>query len=527
MTALIALLATVAVSVFAFVVIRLDSQLRDGQIDTELLSIGDTAIRQLSFEDGTIQPGRPSIPDAVVAVNPSFSIEEFQAQQDRWGFPDPTAEEIDEFVRLAYDDADDEGKVHVLSLALEDDGFEPVIDDVDIEQLLEEGETTVGPVLFENEDGESEVFPETEVVLVDLLDRLVDDPPGDLSDEAYRRYVEVEAEEADVELEFETEFFAAADSPLGEAILFEISDSVTEDASEPYRQTVVTDDGSPWDIRATALRDGPEVRGAVIALIDPTEFEAAHADLRNRVIVLAAAIVAGSVVAAWFVAARSIAPTARALAQQERFLADAAHELRTPIAAIRLTAESADPETAATNLARVADLAADASTLTDDLLTLARIDADRLELQRQKVRLDLLVETAVAAIPGADRAVAIEGSTSVVDADARLLEQAIGNLVRNAMVHGEASADRPAELTIAPSRTRVVVTVRDHGPGLDPEVRSDLFDRFRSRVGSRGHGLGLPLARWVARAHGGDLVVTAPTDGGAAFVLSLPSSAPA
>ncbi|MEM9521520.1 MAG: HAMP domain-containing sensor histidine kinase [Actinomycetota bacterium] len=522
MTALIALLATAAVTVFAVVVIRLDRQLRDEQLDTELLRIGDTAARQLSFDDGLIQPEAPSIADTVVTVTPSFSIAEFRQQQERYGFPDPERAEIDEYVRLAFEEAEFDSKVFLLGLVLEENGFEALLEEIDFDELFEEEATTVGPAEIENDEGEPEIVGPIELVYDDALDQLLADPPEDLADEAYRRYVTVQADEADVELEFETAVFVNPAISLTEESLFVISDTVTENASEPLRRTVADDAGERWDVRATALRDGPEVRGAVIAIIDPSEFDAAHDDLRTRVIVLALAIVAGSVVAAWFVAARTIRPTGQALAQQERFLADAAHELRTPIAAIRLTAESADAATASTNLARVAELAADASTLTDDLLTLARMDADRMELQRQRVRLDLLVESTVAAIPGAAESTMIEGDAPVVEADPRLMERAIGNLVRNAIAHGGASAERPAEITITSAGAGAVVTVRDHGPGVEPEVADALFERFRSRTGSAGHGLGLALARWIARAHGGELEIASPAGGGAAFVLTIP-----
>lgn len=521
MTALIALLATVAVTIFAVVVIRLDRQLRDEQVDTELLRIGDTATRQLSFEEGNVQPESPSIPDAVVALTPSFSIEEFQEQQEIHGFPDPTPAEIDDYLLLAFEDSDFDSKVHLLGLVLEENGFEAVVDELDYGELFEEEATTVGPIEVENDDGVAETFGPLEFTLDAAIDLLFETPPDELADEAYRRHVEVQADAADIELEFETTYFTTTGTPLDEAALFEISDSVVENASQPFRATVPGAD-QDWDVRATALRDGPEVRGAVIAIIDPSEFDAAHRDLRTRVIVLALAIVAGAVVAAWFVAARTIRPTGQALAQQERFLADAAHELRTPIAAIRLTAESARPETASTNLARVAELAADASTLTDDLLTLARMDADRMDLQRDRVRLDLLVESTIAGIPGATEATVVSGATPVVEADTRLMERAIGNLIRNALAHGEATPAKPAQVTIETAASGHTITVRDHGPGIDPEVAAALFERFRSRTGSRGHGLGLALARWIATAHGGDLRVSTPPDGGAAFVMTVP-----
>ena len=515
MTALIALLATIAVTVFAVVVIRLDRQLRDEQIDTELLRISDNATRQLSFEDGAIQPEEPSIVDTVVALNPSFSVEEFQAQQERFGFPDPSADEILEYQRIAFDDAEEDVQIDLLVFALEENELDVVAAEADLGELLDEGVTTLAATTAD--DG-----PGTELVLEDVIELLLANPPDELFDEAYRRYVEVRADEAGVELDFETAFFSGANVSLGDDRLFDLNDEVTENASQALRQTVATDDGQRRDLRAAALRDGPEVRGTVIAVLDPTEFDDAHADLRNQVILLALVIVAASVIAAWFVAARTIRPTSRALAQQERFLADAAHELRTPIAAIRLTAESARPDTAVVNLERVAELAADASTLTDDLLTLARMDADRMELQREKVRLDLLVESTIAAIPGAIDAVEVRAAPTVTEADPRLLERAIGNLVRNAIAHGAASATTPGVVVIESTGTDHVVTVTDHGPGIDPETAADLFERFRSRTGSTGHGLGLPLARWIAQAHDGDLTVETPPDGGARFRLRLP-----
>ena len=111
----------------------------------------------------------------------------------------------------------------------------------------------------------------------------------------------------------------------------------------------------------------------------------------------------------------------------------------------------------------------------------------------------------------------------MVEVDPRLMERAIGNLVRNALAHGEASATRPAEIRIETDGAVHAVTVRDHGPGIESGVAAELFERFRSRTGSRGHGLGLPLAQWIARAHGGDLTMRTPPDGGAAFVVSVPA----
>ncbi|MEM9038422.1 MAG: HAMP domain-containing sensor histidine kinase [Actinomycetota bacterium] len=525
-TALIALLATVGVSVFAVAVVRLDRQLRDEQIDTELLRLSDEVGRQVSFADGILEPDDPSLDRIVLAVNPSFSIREFQVQQDLFGFPDPTDEELRDLMDATFFEAELDSQRFLLAETVAAVENEPVAERVDYDALIDDGFVTVDEFEFLDEEDRTDTFDETEFFLDDLVASMIEDPPEDLFDEAYRRYVIEEADEAEVELEFETAFLGEDDAGLARTDIVSITEDITENGRAVIRTTAgTTDDSSQRVVRATPLRDGPEVRGAVIAVLDPTEFDDAHATLRNQVILLALAVVAASVVAAWFVAGRTTRPTGRALAQQERFLADAAHELRTPIAAIRLTAEAADVDSAATSLRRVGELAADASTLTDDLLTLARMDADRMQLDRQRVRIDLLVESIVAAIPDADNAVDVRAPDEVIaPVDPSLVKRAIGNLVRNAMVHGDARPGNTAELTVTTSHASVTVRVRDRGPGLDPDVADDLFERFRSRTGSSGHGLGLPLARWIARAHGGDLTF-ASTDGpGTTFELTLPLS---
>ncbi|MEM8745828.1 MAG: HAMP domain-containing sensor histidine kinase [Actinomycetota bacterium] len=525
-TALIALLATVGVSVFTVAVIRLDRQLRDEQIDTELLRLSDEVGRQVSFAEGFLEPDDPSLDRVVLAVNPSFSIREFQVQQDLFGFPDPTDEELRDLMDATFFEADVDSQRFLLAETVAAVENEAVAERVDYDALIDDGFVTIDEFEFLDEEDRTDTFDGTEFFLDDLVASMIEDPPEDLFDEAYRRYVIEEADEAEVELEFETVFLGEDDAELTRTDIVNLTEDITENGRTVIRTTAdATDDSSQRVVRATPLRDGPEVRGAVIAVLDPTEFEDAHATLRNQVILVALAVVAASVVAAWFVAGRTTRPTGRALAQQERFLADAAHELRTPIAAIRLTAEAADADSAEASLRRVGELAADASTLTDDLLTLARMDADRMQLDRQRVRIDLLVESIVAAIPGAEDAVDVRAPDEVIaPVDPSLVERAIGNLVRNAMVHGDARPGNTAELTVSTSQASVKVHMRDQGPGLDPDVADELFERFRSRIGSSGHGLGLPLARWIARAHGGDLTIE-PTDGpGATFELTLPLS---
>ena len=119
-------------------------------------------------------------------------------------------------------------------------------------------------------------------------------------------------------------------------------------------------------------------------------------------------------------------------------------------------------------------------------------------LEQDGMVVDLLVEATIAQIPGAADATQVAGEAAEVDADAGLLSRAIGNLVRNAMLHGEASERQPATVVVGVDKTMAVVSVQDRGPGVGTD--EDVFERFRSRAGSSGHGLGLPLARWIARA---------------------------
>lgn len=118
--------------------------------------------------------------------------------------------------------------------------------------------------------------------------------------------------------------------------------------------------------------------------------------------------------------------------------------------------------------------------MVDDLLVLARMDAGREDLRRERLRLDLLAEAVAAEYPD----VRVEAVETVVNGDAGLLRRAISNLgTRNAVLH---SRDRHQGRGY-PSR----VIVADRGPGIDPIVAPYLFERFRTGPASQGHGLGL------------------------------------
>jgi two-component system OmpR family sensor kinase len=219
-----------------------------------------------------------------------------------------------------------------------------------------------------------------------------------------------------------------------------------------------------------------------------------------------------------------------------QFLADAAHELRTPIAGIQAAAEAVlhqGPEGTPEQRERMHLLlireSRRAGQLIGDLLELARIDAG-LELRREPVELVALAHAQADRIrllaPDVD--VEVTGESVEVPGDGDRLTQILANLLDNAW---HAMAGR-GTLTVAVTRAegRAEVTVSDTGPGVPPGDRLRIFDRLVRLDGARdrntgGSGLGLSIARGFARAHGGELSCEGRPDGapGAVFRLALPA----
>jgi len=220
-----------------------------------------------------------------------------------------------------------------------------------------------------------------------------------------------------------------------------------------------------------------------------------------------------------------------------RFLADASHELRTPLSSIRGYAELfrmgavAEPEAVERAMQRIEDEAARMGVLVEDLLTLARLgeiaDAPHKPVDLRRLAQDA-IDDARATAP--DRAIALHGDgPATVSGDAHQLRQVLGNLLRNALVHTPAGS--PVDVTCAPRDGRVLLEVRDHGPGLpagtDPAA---VFERFwRAEAGRErgrdGAGLGLAIVAAIVAAHGGEAAARNVPGGGAAFAVRLPPAA--
>lgn len=216
---------------------------------------------------------------------------------------------------------------------------------------------------------------------------------------------------------------------------------------------------------------------------------------------------------------------------QRRFVADASHELRSPVAAIRTMLEVAQrhPDTVDA-VPFIEDLLYEDTRLemlTADLLTLARHDERALSMKAQPFDVcSLLAEEASSARSRSDRDVAIDadGSATVLG-DRDRLSQALRNLIDNALRH----SDRRVWLSCTTHDADVLITVSDDGPGVPVDKRESVFDRFVRLDDSRartdgGSGLGLPVCRALVRAHGGTVSCVEPERGGATFKVQLPLS---
>ncbi|EUA55108.1 HAMP domain protein [Mycobacterium intracellulare 1956] len=223
----------------------------------------------------------------------------------------------------------------------------------------------------------------------------------------------------------------------------------------------------------------------------------------------------------------------RAETATRRFLIDAAHELRTPIAGIQVAAEQLAYSASARSddgQYRRADLllsdARRAGRLVSDMLDLSRIDAG-LALERQDVDVAAVLdgEADRAAMLAPQISVSRTGSTALtLQVDATRLSQIVSNLLDNARRYTPAGGAITIDLRAHDHVAEVTIT--DTGPGVPDDERDRVFERLLRLDAGRardhgGAGLGLAIARALARAHGGELVCL-PHEGGARFRLSLP-----
>jgi len=215
---------------------------------------------------------------------------------------------------------------------------------------------------------------------------------------------------------------------------------------------------------------------------------------------------------------------------QRRFVADASHELRTPLAILRgnielLRSGHGTERDAEESLAMIESEAVRMSRLLDELLSLARLEGASRPFQPLEVR-TLLEEVTARARTLGDRAITLDGPCGLwIEGDPDLLDQALVNIMRNAIAHTADGGAIVIGCDFTAQRVRIAIT--DDGPGIPPADLDRIFDRFYRAQGKRpqssgGAGLGLAIAKRLIEIHGGTISVENAQPTGARFIIELP-----
>lgn len=377
---------------------------------------------------------------------------------------------------------------------------------------------------------------------------------------------------------FERALVARTDHFIGDALNVFMREAVAERMQAPSVRTAIATTVSEVRFRDVRIivRDSA---GVVIATSAPRDAEATDGErvlsrplqvgseryevsgaypLRDLVAVLSRIrtifivaiplLIVAAAAGAYLLAKRTLAPVAElaeraenALSQQRRFMADASHEMRTPTATLRTEAEvtlarahRSEPEYRE-SVGVMLQSARRLSRLVDDLFLIARADAGHLVMHTEAVYLEEIVHDAVRAVASVaeKRGVRVEFkrmTQAPIVGDRGLLERLILNLLDNAIKYSSPAS--AVEVTMDGTPDAHTVSVVDHGPGIAPEDAEKIFERFyrgdaaRTRAADSltdGAGLGLAIARRIAIAHGGRLVVASSEPGRTEFSLKLPA----
>ena len=229
------------------------------------------------------------------------------------------------------------------------------------------------------------------------------------------------------------------------------------------------------------------------------------------------------------------------LTQQRQFMADASHELRTPVNIARTAAAVALQQPARAEaeyretLAIVEQETVRLSRIVDDMFTLTRADAGNYPVRMMPMYLDELLDEAVRAarVVAGSRGVSIvceSAHPAPFTGDEDLVRRLVGNVLDNAIRYSPSGGS--VRVALDGAEGRWLISIADQGPGIPADVQPRIFERFyrvdaaRSHdgAGDGGAGLGLALARWIARAHHGEIRLASSSRLGSTFEIELPSS---
>ncbi len=226
--------------------------------------------------------------------------------------------------------------------------------------------------------------------------------------------------------------------------------------------------------------------------------------------------------------------------QQRRFMADASHELRTPVAIVRgeadviLGKEKRDESEYRESFSIVQSEAERMTRIIEDLFTLARVDAGQQPLRKETVYLDEILSEAVKSFRtvAKSRNITLEFETPEemkLSGDSQLLRRLFSNLIDNALKHAKSHVKVSAEKR----NNFFEINVADDGAGISPEAQPHIFERFyradkarsrdeKAQIGS-GAGLGLAISRFIAEAHDGNLSLAKSDVSGSTFISKFPA----
>jgi signal transduction histidine kinase len=233
-----------------------------------------------------------------------------------------------------------------------------------------------------------------------------------------------------------------------------------------------------------------------------------------------------------------LARLARSAENQRDFMADASHELRTPVSVIKnaadvtLDRQTRDEEEYREALTIIKEQSRRLTRLVEDMFVLARADANGQGIALRPIDLSALVAdcSRAAAVIAASKQIHLStqiASTQMVVGNDDLLRRLVMNLLDNALQYTPAGGS--VKVTVARTGSRVTIAVADTGSGIPLHERERIFERFvrldTARTASAGAGLGLPIARWIARRHGGTLAVGERDGGGSVFTFEMTEGA--
>jgi two-component system, OmpR family, sensor kinase len=208
----------------------------------------------------------------------------------------------------------------------------------------------------------------------------------------------------------------------------------------------------------------------------------------------------------------------RLVAAHRALLANASHELRSPLARLRMAIDLYEQNPGETRKSEIIRNLAELDALVEEILLASRLD--HVQKLDQTGPVDLL---ALATEEGARNDIEVTGTPATVMGDARLLSRLVRNLMQNALRHGAP----PVTVTISCEENTIQLRVRDHGAGIPESEGARVFEPFYRPSGrserSGGWGLGLALVRQIAGHHGATVHYEAPPGGGACFVVTFPA----